>query len=72
MVLIPVNLKNSSPNNKYTKIKLFASTGSAWGVTTAFSYWGASIYQFFGGHPENWFYFQQKANAEGIAGGFLN
>lgn len=53
-------------------IAMLASTGSAWGVTTPFSYWGAWIYKFFGGQPENWFYFQQKANAEGIAGGFLN
>lgn len=53
-------------------IAMLASTGSAWGVTTPLSYWGAWIYKFFGGHPENWVYFQQKAHETGLAGGFIN
>lgn len=53
-------------------IAMLASTGSAWGVTTPLSYWGAWIYKFFGGHPENWVYFQQKAHEAGLAGGFIN
>ncbi|WP_242960812.1 YeeE/YedE thiosulfate transporter family protein [Clostridium peptidivorans] len=53
-------------------IAMLASSGSAWGVTTPFSYWGAWIYKALGGHPENWFYFQQKSHAAGLSGGFLN
>ncbi|MGG5254428.1 YeeE/YedE thiosulfate transporter family protein [Neobacillus sp. SM06] len=37
---------------------MFSATGKAWGVTTAFAYWGAWIFQGFGGHPETWAFFQ--------------
>lgn len=53
-------------------IAMFASIGSPWGVTTPFSYWGAWVYKAVGGHPENWFYFQQKSHAAALGGGFLN
>lgn len=53
-------------------IAMLASSGSAWGVTTPFSYWGAWIYEALGGHPESWIYFQQSSNAKGLAGGFIN
>ena len=53
-------------------IAMLAATGKAWGVTTALSYWGAWIYQALGGHPESWFYFQQKSHATALAGGFIN
>ncbi|MBU5591186.1 YeeE/YedE family protein [Clostridium sp. MSJ-4] len=53
-------------------IGMFASTGKAWGVTTPLSYWGAWIYKFFGGNPENWYYFQQKSHAAALSGGFIN
>lgn len=54
-----------------TNITMFATTGKAWGVTTPFSYWGGWIYQYFGGQPENWFYFMQKSHAKPFANGFL-
>lgn len=53
-------------------IGMLASTSKAWGVTTSFSYWAAWIYQSIGGHPENWFYYQQKAHAVALKAGFLN
>lgn len=40
-------------------------TGKPWGVTTALTYWGAWIFQAFGGHPEDWLYFQE------VKGGFV-
>lgn len=52
-------------------IAMLVSTGSVWGVTSAFATWAAWIYQTLGGHPEAWFYFQQKGNAEELYGGFL-
>lgn len=39
-------------------IFMLSSTGSAWGVTTAFAYWGAWIVKALGGHPETWAFFQ--------------
>ncbi|GIM29363.1 hypothetical protein CPJCM30710_20290 [Clostridium polyendosporum] len=53
-------------------IAMFSSTAKAWGVTTPFSYWGAWLYQALGGHPEKWFYFQQKAHAVAISGRFID
>lgn len=50
-------------------ISIFASTGTPWGVTTTFSYWGAWIFQALGGHPENWLYFQ-GGKADVLAKGF--
>ena len=37
---------------------LILATGKVWGVTGAFTYWGAWIIQALGGHPENWVFFQ--------------
>jgi uncharacterized membrane protein YedE/YeeE len=52
-------------------IGMLASTGNAWGITSAFSTWAAWIYQAIGGHPEAWFYFQRNGNAASLNGGFL-
>jgi uncharacterized protein len=53
-------------------IGMLAAAGTAWGVTTPFAYWGAWIYKAIGGHPESWFFFQQKANQTAFNGGFMN
>lgn len=53
-------------------IGMLAASGKAWGVTTPFSYWAAWIYQAIGGHPEKWFYFQQKAHSAALTNGLLN
>jgi len=44
-------------------ISMFVVGGSPWGVTTAFSNWGAWIFQALGGEPEKWaFYAASKGN----------
>lgn len=52
-------------------IALFIVTGSPWGVTTPFAYWGAWVMKAFGGHPEAWAFFQNEANAKALAQTFL-
>lgn len=52
-------------------IVIFIYMASPWGVTTAFVFWGAWIYQAFGGHPETWsFYTLQPAMMTALKGGF--
>ncbi|MDF2890772.1 MAG: YeeE/YedE family protein [Clostridia bacterium] len=51
-------------------IGMLVSTGKAWGVTSYFATWAAWIYQAIGGHPESWFYFQEKSEAAALVGGF--
>ncbi|WP_196598033.1 YeeE/YedE thiosulfate transporter family protein [Pectinatus frisingensis] len=53
-------------------ITMLSITGSAWAVTTPFSYWGAWFYQILGGQPDTWFYFSQKTHAAAITAGFWN
>ncbi|WP_372663458.1 YeeE/YedE family protein [Amycolatopsis kentuckyensis] len=47
---------------------VFLVSGGIWGVTSAFSLWGAKILQVFGLHPESWEFWRQKANATSLAG----
>ncbi|SMB93520.1 hypothetical protein SAMN00808754_0869 [Thermanaeromonas toyohensis ToBE] len=42
---------------------LLVFRGSPWGITTAFTYWGAKIYRLLGGAPESWYYFMLPENA---------
>lgn len=42
---------------------LLVFRGSPWGITTAFTYWGAKIYRLLGGSPESWYYFTLPENA---------
>lgn len=52
-------------------IVIFIYMASPWGVTTAFVFWGAWIYQFFGGHPETWSFFtMQPPMMAALKGGF--
>ncbi|MEV8393149.1 MULTISPECIES: YeeE/YedE family protein [unclassified Streptomyces] len=46
-------------------------SGGAWGVTSAFSLWGAELVRAFGGHPETWTFWQQPNNAQMLAGPVL-
>ncbi|WP_407554560.1 YeeE/YedE family protein [Streptomyces sp. Pv4-95] len=46
-------------------------SGGAWGVTSAFSLWGSELVRLFGGHPENWTFWQQPDNARMLAGPVL-
>jgi uncharacterized membrane protein YedE/YeeE len=54
-------------------IVIFIYMSSPWGVTTAFVFWGAWIYQLFGGQPEVWpFFTMQPAMMQALKGGLLN
>ncbi|EGO62159.1 YeeE/YedE thiosulfate transporter family protein [Acetonema longum] len=54
-------------------IVIFIYMASPWGVTTAFVFWGAWIYQLFGGHSETWSFFTlQPAMMQALKGGLLN
>ncbi|MFJ1914620.1 YeeE/YedE family protein [Streptomyces sp. NPDC088147] len=46
-------------------------SGGAWGVTSAFSLWGAELVRALGGHPETWTFWQQPNNAGMLAGPVL-
>ncbi|GAA1963202.1 YeeE/YedE family protein [Amycolatopsis minnesotensis] len=47
---------------------VFLVSGGIWGVTSAFSLWGAKLLQLFGLHPESWEFWQQKTNAASLRG----
>lgn len=54
-------------------IIIFVYMASPWGVTTAFVFWGAWIYELFGGHPETWSFFtMQPPMMQALKGGLLN
>ncbi|WP_425266958.1 YeeE/YedE family protein [Amycolatopsis circi] len=46
---------------------VYLVSGGIWGVTSAFSLWGAKILQVFGLHPEQWEFWQLKANATSLS-----
>ncbi|MDT8911461.1 YeeE/YedE family protein [Amycolatopsis sp. PS_44_ISF1] len=47
---------------------VYLVSGGIWGVTSAFSLWGAKILQVFGLHPEHWEFWRLKANAAVLSG----
>lgn len=53
------------------QIASFAALGKGWGVTSAFTNWGAWIYQAFGGDPASWAYYASDKEQKVITGGFL-
>jgi uncharacterized protein len=53
-------------------ISLFALAGKPWGITGVFANWGAWIYKFIGGQPENWAYYQSASNAKSLSQSFFN
>ena len=54
-------------------IVIFIYMASPWGVTTAFVFWGAWIYEAFGGHPETWSFFTlQPPMMLALKGGLIN
>lgn len=50
-------------------ISIFAFSGTPWGITSHFANWAAHAYKSVGGHPEAWFYFQQKGPSAALANG---
>lgn len=47
------------------------ASGSAWGITSAFTLWGSKLLQAVGLHPEGWQYWQQPALAAQLEGPVL-
>ncbi|WP_246080474.1 YeeE/YedE family protein [Modestobacter altitudinis] len=47
------------------------TSGSAWGITSAFTLWGSKVLQAVGLHPETWGYWQQPALAAQLSGPVL-
>jgi uncharacterized protein len=47
------------------------TSGSAWGITSAFTLWGSKLLQAVGLHPETWEYWQQPALAAQLSGPVL-
>lgn len=54
------------------QIVTLATSNDPWGVTSAFAYWGAWLYQAVGGNVDKWYYFSSKGAQDTLAGGFLN
>ncbi|SDX78396.1 hypothetical protein SAMN05421504_103833 [Amycolatopsis xylanica] len=46
---------------------VYLVSGGIWGITSAFSLWGAKILQLFGLHPETWEFWRIKANAASLS-----
>lgn len=46
---------------------VFLVAGGIWGITSAFTLWGARFLQLFGVHPQNWAYWQLPGNATSIS-----
>lgn len=47
-------------------IGYFYLSGKAWRITTGFTYWGAWGFEWIGGNPRDWTYFQYGSKFEGI------
>jgi hypothetical protein len=45
--------------------------GQPWGITTAFSYWGAWLWEAFTGAPPGWYYYSLPAHSRALSLGFL-
>ncbi len=52
-------------------ILTFAFTGSGWGVTGVFSYWGAWLLQPFGVDFSSWSFFASEASQKTLSNGFF-
>lgn len=53
------------------QIITLAATGNPWGVSGVFAYWGAWIYELFGGSVDNWYYFASPGAQATLDAGFL-
>jgi len=54
------------------QIALLAASGNPWGVSGAFTNWGAWIFEALGGSVDKWFYFSSAGAQSTLNGGFLN
>ena len=53
-------------------IAIFAATGSPWGVSGTFAYWGAWLYRLVGGNVDKWWYFSSEGAQATLNAGILN
>lgn len=53
------------------QIITLAATGNPWGVSGVFAYWGAWIYELFGGSVDKWYYFATPGAQATLEAGFL-
>lgn len=54
------------------QIAIFAYSGNPWGVSGAFTNWGAWLYQLVGGSVDKWYYFSSSGAQATLEAGFLN
>lgn len=50
---------------------VFLVSGQVWGVTSAYSLWGAEVLQLLGAHPEHWPFWRDGQQAAALAGPVL-
>lgn len=53
------------------QIVTLSITGNPWGVSGVFAYWGAWIFELFGGSVDKWYYFASPGAQATLSGGFL-
>ena len=54
------------------QIVTFATTGSPWGVSGVFAYWGAWAFEALGGSVDTWYYFSSEGARKVLEAGFIN
>lgn len=54
------------------QIVTLSFSGNPWGVSGVLAYWGAWIFELFGGSVDKWYYFASPGAQATLAGGFLN
>lgn len=53
------------------QIITLAATGNPWGVSGVFAYWGAWIFELFGGSVDKWYYFASPGAQATLEAGFI-
>jgi len=54
------------------QIVTLAVTGEPWGVSGVFAYWGAWVYEAFGGSVDKWYYFASSGAQSVLNNGIIN
>jgi len=54
------------------QIVTLAATGNPWGVSGALAYWGAWVFEAFGGSVGKWYYFSSTGAQNVLKAGFIN
>jgi hypothetical protein len=51
---------------------VFLTAGRPWGITLAFTEWGSRLVEVVGLHPQQWYFWQQPANADALSSPLLS